>query len=169
MAHLAEVLGVSQNTIYWYFGNKDQVLMAVVEARLTAAVHDYAALPDSSIGVRLRWIFQWTQDVGVLINIVHGRLPVSEPIRQWHDALHRRVLRFFVERLKSRGVSEAQAEVLVHTAVFAFEGVLTHSISSDAAAQVMVFLESAIESVILTGSAAPSVAPSRSSPTQSVT
>lgn len=147
MAYIAEALQVSQNTIYWYFGNKDQLLMAVVDERLQAAAREYVALPDSSIAVRLQWMLQWTRGMGGLINIVHGRVPVSDGVRQWHEALHQRLIRFFVDRLRLRGVSESQAEVVVHTALFAFEGVATHPIGEEAAAKVFDFLESAIRAV----------------------
>jgi AcrR family transcriptional regulator len=148
MARIAETLQLSQNTIYWYFGNKDQLLMAVVEDQLQLVTQQYVALPESSIAERLHWMFERVRGMGALIHIVHGRVPVSESVRDWHQTLHQRLLRFFVERLLRRGVPETRAEVVVQTVLFAFEGVVTHPVSQESATKVFAFLEASIHATV---------------------
>lgn len=145
MAAIAEALGVSQNTLYWYFTNKDQLLMDVVDARIHSVVGSYKLLTNLSVSGRLQWLLSQVQGSGALINVVHGRVSASPEVRQWHQGIHQKMLVYFTERLVSRGVPAAQADVIVQTAMFAFEGVATHPTTSDAATKVFAFIESAVD------------------------
>jgi TetR/AcrR family transcriptional regulator, cholesterol catabolism regulator len=144
MAAIAEALGVSQNTIYWYFGNKDQLLMAVVESRIESVTTGYLAIDAVSVADRLHWLLGQVRGSGALINVVHGRVSASPEVRGWHQGLHARLHAFFVARLEARGVPVSQADVIAQTAMFAFEGVATHQTTPDAAAKVFSFIEAAV-------------------------
>jgi AcrR family transcriptional regulator len=155
MAAIAEALGVSQNTLYWYFANKDQLLMNVVETRLHFVANSYILLPNTSVADRLQWLLDQVQGSGALINVVHGRVSASAEVRQWHQELHQKLTVFFSDRLIARGVPTAQAEVIVQTAMFAFEGVATHSTASDSARKVFAFIESAVDAAVSTATGRP--------------
>jgi AcrR family transcriptional regulator len=150
MAAIAEALGVSQNTLYWYFSNKDQLLMDVVDARIQSVMQGYSLLQDGSVSGRLQWLLDQVHGSGALINVVHGRVSASPEVRQWHQGLHQKLQGLFTERLVTRGVPAAQADVIVQTAMFAFEGVATHPTSSDSAAKVFAFIESAVDAATQT-------------------
>ena len=144
MAALAEALGVSQNTIYWYFGNKDQLLMAVVESRIESLTAGYLAIDAVSVADRLHWLLAQVRGQGALINVVHGRVSASPEVWAWHQGLHARLHAFFVTRLEARGVPAAQADVIAQTAMYVFEGVATHPTTPEATSKVFEFLEGAV-------------------------
>jgi AcrR family transcriptional regulator len=148
MASLAESIGVSQNTISWYFTNKDRLLIALVEAQLQVARAEYSRLQASSISDRLQWILTYIQGLGPLINIVHGRVPASQEVRAWHDGLHQRILIFFRAQLMERGATPAQADVFTQSALFVFEGIVTHPQDLVNVEKVMYFLASSVESAL---------------------
>lgn len=148
MAAIAEALGVSQNTIYWYFGNKDQLLMAVVESRIESVTSGYLAIDTQSVADRLHWLLAQVRGSGALINVVHGRVSASAEVKAWHEGLHARLHAFFVARLEARGVPASQADVIAQTAMFAFEGVATHPSTPEAASKVFGFIEAAVRSAV---------------------
>jgi len=45
MSRLAAAAGVAPNTIYWYFPDKDEVLVAVLDAEFSARAAEYLQLP----------------------------------------------------------------------------------------------------------------------------
>lgn len=145
MATIAEALGVSQNTLYWYFSNKDQLLMDVINARIHSVTQGYSLLRDGSVSGRLQWLLDQVHGSGALINVVHGRVSASPEVRQWHQGIHQKMLAYFTERLVARGVPAEQADVIVQTAMFAFEGVATHPTAPDTATKVFAFIESAVD------------------------
>lgn len=144
MAVLADKLGVAQNTIYWYFKNKDQLLIAVVEAEIQEILIAYGALTGGGILERLRWIHARVSGLGGLISVVHGRACVSQVVRDWHASSHHQVLGFFKEHLVALGVPSEQAVVITQTSLFVFEGLAIQKMHDDAVAQVFCFIKSAI-------------------------
>ncbi|MES2917128.1 MAG: helix-turn-helix domain-containing protein, partial [Pseudomonadota bacterium] len=45
MSRLATAAGVAPNTIYWYFKDKDEVLVAVLDAEFSAGLAEYLLQP----------------------------------------------------------------------------------------------------------------------------
>ncbi|MGW0638327.1 TetR/AcrR family transcriptional regulator [Nocardia salmonicida] len=126
MGRLASAAGVSANTVYWYFDDKDAVLIAVLDTVVADAVADFDTAP-SGLADRLLWLIDRLEQVSKLVSTVHSRILVSEEVNAWHDRFHamgEMMLRWEVQR---SGAPEAELDALVKLCVFTVEGLLTHS------------------------------------------
>jgi len=125
MAALARAAGVAPNTIYWYFGDKDDVLIAVLDAVLADALTEYAAAADLPIAEQMLWTVRRLQRLQRLVTTVHARIARSEALNAWHDAFHATtegLLRASIEPAVPASAVDAEVRI----AVFAVEGLLTH-------------------------------------------
>jgi AcrR family transcriptional regulator len=130
MATLARAAGVAPNTIYWYFSDKDDVLIAVLDAVLADALADYEAVAGSPPGEQLFWVVEQLEQVRRLVTTVHARIDRSEALNAWHAAFHARAEGLLREVLGPR-VDPATVDAEVKIAVFTIEGLLTHGLERD--------------------------------------
>jgi AcrR family transcriptional regulator len=127
MAALARAAGVAPNTIYWYFGDKDDLLIAVLEAVLADALAEYAHVAERPMVEQVLWTVGRLQALRGLVTTVHARIGRSAALNAWHDAFHATT-----EGLLRASIAHAvPAEALdaeVRIAVFTVEGLLTHAL-----------------------------------------
>lgn len=127
MAALAREAGVAANTIYWYFGDKDDVLVAVLDAVLSDAMAEYGSVAKQPLEDQLLWTVQQLRQLHRLITTVHARIGRSVALNSWHDAFHAStegLLRVALEHLMAPAAIDAEVRI----AVFAVEGLLTHDL-----------------------------------------
>lgn len=125
MAALARTAGVAPNTIYWYFGDKDDLLIAVLDAVMTDALAEYAGVADRPIAEQMLWTVRQLQQLERLVTTVHARIGRSEALNAWHDAFHATtegLLRASIEQAVPSKAIDAEVRI----AVFTVEGLLTH-------------------------------------------
>lgn len=128
MAALARAAGVAPNTLYWYFGDKDDLLIAVLDAVMADSLAEYAGVADRPIAEQMLWTVRQLQQLQRLVTTVHARIGRSEALSAWHDAFHATtegLLRASIERT----VPAAAIDAEVRIAVFSVEGLLTHPMS----------------------------------------
>ena len=102
ISRLAKAVGITPNTLYWYFKDKDDILVAVLALIAAEDATDYAAVADRPLGERLAWLVDRLQrrrarpphEVG---GAVHARrLPVARVgggrLRRGHDVAPLEVL-----------------------------------------------------------------------------
>lgn len=130
MAALARAAGVAPNTIYWYFDDKDDVLIAVLDAVLADALADYRSLLDQPLQDQLLWTVQRLQQLRRLVTTVHARIGGSAALNAWHDTFHASTEAFLRGALQSR-LDPAAIDAEVKIAVFVVEGLLTHDLEPD--------------------------------------
>lgn len=129
MASLARAAGVAPNTIYWYFGDKDDLLVAVLDAVMADALAEYATVIDRPIAEQMLWTVRQLQQLQRLVTTVHARIGRSETLNAWHDAFHATtegLLRASIEHAVPADALDAEVRI----AVFAVEGLLTHAMSA---------------------------------------
>lgn len=126
MSRLATAAGVAPNTIYWYFEDKDEVLVAVLEAEFSARLADYLGLSATDLTERMLWVARQLQQVSRLVGTVHARLDSSPAVRAWHERFHALTEGMLRQELERAGVAPAQLAARVKIAVFAVEGMLAH-------------------------------------------
>lgn len=129
MAALARAAGVAANTIYWYFDDKDDVLIAVLDAVLADALADYASMIDRPLPEQVLWTVQQLQQMRRLVTTVHARIGRSEALNAWHDAFHASTEGLLRAALEQR-IDPATIDAEVKIAVFTVEGLLTHELES---------------------------------------
>lgn len=123
---VAEQAGVTTNTVYWYFADKEQLLIAVLDALMTETLNAYQRLADRSLEYRLAWVVHQLQAVSQLIATVHSRVQRSERLRDWHDGFHTAVHQLLIEELDALGVSPKRIATEADIITFAVEGLITH-------------------------------------------
>jgi TetR/AcrR family transcriptional regulator, cholesterol catabolism regulator len=141
---------VAPNTIYWYFDNKDALLLAVLDRLVADARAQYTDMLERGLAfdVRMNWLIDQFAGLGGLVGAVHGRISVSERVRAWHDEFHRLASEFFVQGLMNRGAKREQAEAVVAIAFFLLEGLALHPVSPQSRATSIQFLGQAIQSAL---------------------
>ncbi|WP_067852340.1 TetR/AcrR family transcriptional regulator [Nocardia shimofusensis] len=126
MTRIAREAGVVSNTLYWYFRDKDAVLIAVLDAVLADSMAAYREILDSGLADRLLWLVGELEQLGRLVSTVHARAKESEAIHQWHEQFHALAEGLFGAELIELGVPENEVGPLVAIGVFVVEGLLTH-------------------------------------------
>lgn len=127
MSRLAKEAGVAPNTIYWYFGDKDDVLVAVVSAVMADVWPQYLAVADEPIASRVLWIVRRLTEMSGLVTTVHARVPHSPAVAEWHNNFHLLTATLFRAELETAGVSSETVDAEVMIAVFTVEGLLMHT------------------------------------------
>lgn len=127
MAALAREAGVAANTIYWYFGDKDDVLIAVLDALLADAMADYATIAARPLREQLLWTVDRLRALRRLVATVHARIGRSPALDAWHDAFHASTEGLLRAALEDR-IDPGTIDAEVRIAVFTVEGLLTHEL-----------------------------------------
>ncbi|HEX4939408.1 MAG TPA: helix-turn-helix domain-containing protein [Candidatus Kapabacteria bacterium] len=131
ISRLASAAGVAPNTIYWYFKDKDEVLVAVLDAELLARMGEYLVLPTMSPAERLLWVANQLERVSRLVGTVHSRLAQSPAINTWHDRFHAFSEEMLRLELGQAGIAPQKIAALVKISVFTIEGLLAHPLPEE--------------------------------------
>lgn len=126
MAAVAKAVGVAPNTLYWYFANKDDLLVAILDRLVNRALTQLAGMQDKSLGDQLTWLLGEFQQASKLMSTVHSRLDRSEKIREWHDRFHEMLDMMLVHQMVSKGMSRTKASVMATVGTYVVEGLLSH-------------------------------------------
>ncbi len=79
---------VAPNTIYWYFKNKDELLVSILNAELTKYINEYILQSSKDLSERLIWVVDQLQLVDQLVSTVHARLKFSPELKEWYERFH---------------------------------------------------------------------------------
>jgi AcrR family transcriptional regulator len=126
MSRLAKEAGVAPNTIYWYFGDKDDVLLAVLAAVVADVWPQYQDVAREPIADRLLWVVRQLTAMSRLVTTVHARVEHSLALAEWHHNFHLITGSLFRHELESAGVSTPTVEAEVMIGIFTIEGLLMH-------------------------------------------
>ncbi|MBY6682253.1 TetR/AcrR family transcriptional regulator [Rhodococcus sp. BP-316] len=126
LSRIAQSAGVTPNTIYWYFSDKDELLVAALTEITATALTRFAELEVTSPQERLTWVVTELERYHRLVDTVHARAAVSAPISEWHNGFHAMADTLVAEELRHVGVAEERIAARTKVVVFAVEGMLTH-------------------------------------------
>lgn len=134
MASLARAAGVAPNTIYWYFDDKDAVLVTVMHHLLAAGLPEEPAARTLPLEELLLEITARFDPIDGLIASVHARAEVSPAVRAWHDAFHAGADAWLLDRVREHLVATRDGRLPPGDAVaaipriwsFAIEGMVAH-------------------------------------------
>lgn len=128
MATLAKAAGVAGNTIYWYFHDKDDVLLAVLNAVLTDALSEYEQVATAPLEDQLGWVVRQLRQLNRLVSTVHARAAHAPAVAEWHTGFHLITEGLFRTTLEQAGVNRDGIDAEVKIGVFVVEGLLTHGL-----------------------------------------
>lgn len=126
MARIAAEAGVAPNTLYWYFKDKDELLIAMLNELVAEALSEYQTVQGQALDAQLMWLLGKFDAVPGLINTVHSRLQLSPVINDWHSRFHQMVESMVALKLGASRVPEAQRLTAARIAMFVVEGLLSH-------------------------------------------
>jgi TetR/AcrR family transcriptional regulator, cholesterol catabolism regulator len=127
MSRLAKDAGVAPNTIYWYFGDKDDVLIAVLTSVMADVWPLYQDVAGEPIAARLLWVVGQLTEMSRLVTTVHARVEHSPALAEWHHNFHLITGSLFRHELESAGVPTATVDAEVMIGIFTIEGLLMHN------------------------------------------
>lgn len=129
MHRIAEEVRVAPNTLYWYFADKDALLIAVLDSLVSEALVELDGRRTLSLDAQLAWTLSVLLGAQKLITTVHARVATVESIRRWHDGFHRLVEATVEAQLRSHGMARGHEEQAARTTMFVIEGLLAHPTS----------------------------------------
>lgn len=129
MSRLALMADVAPNTLYWYFADKDALLLAVLDAVLADAQKDLSRRKNSSFEAQLLWLLDQLESARKLVSTVHARANVSASVHAWHEGFHRMFDAYVHEQLRAAGASEEDRKPASRLVAYCVEGLLAHPCS----------------------------------------
>ena len=144
MAAVARAAGVAPNTLYWYYANKDELLIAVLNRLLERVIEARTGLAERPLAEQLLWLIEVFEQAHPLVLTVHGRLDLSPAILAWHTHFHAQLEALIVATLVAQGVSQEAALTLATAGTFVVEGLLSHPHSIEQREKVIHWLLSSV-------------------------
>ncbi|GAA3829878.1 helix-turn-helix domain-containing protein [Nocardioides panacisoli] len=131
MGKIAAAAGLTPNTLYWYFRDKDELFVAVADLYLARLLQQHATVAEKPLARQLVWLVDSLRPVRHLVATVHARVARSSRIEQWHSGFHRQMETLFEDQLTIE-VPEARRAAETAVVTFAIEGAVTHDLDADA-------------------------------------
>ena len=129
MASVARGAGVTTTTIYWYFEDKETLLVAVLDHLLQETLAGLGDRDDESPVDLLMWVVDRLTEQRRLVSTVHALAGRSPTVAVWHDAFHELTDAMLAEGLRQEGVPEPLVPATTRLGVFAIEGLVMHPLS----------------------------------------
>lgn len=145
MGRIAEEAGVAPNTLYWYFADKDALLIAVLNELVAEAIREFQARKASPLERQLVWLVGVFEGLQNIIATVHARASASESVRLWHDQFHRMLEARLYAELERHGMPAEDRPHAARVAMFVVEGLLAHPTSAKEQRELMRWLVSVLE------------------------
>lgn len=140
MARVAREAGVAANTLYWYFADKDALLIAVLNGLVLDALAAHAGLQAMPMKEQLVWLIAQFEQAHRLVLTVHARLESSAAVREWHERFHGMLEGLVVAQLRAQGITLEEARVTATAGTFVVEGLLSHPHTATQREQVLDWL-----------------------------
>lgn len=125
VARIARRAEVTSTTVYWYFTDKDELLVAVLDELLESALAEVGSLEDSSIEHLFLLAATRLTELGSLVDAVHTRRLSSPVVDEWHDAFHGLAESVARAALPST-MDSGRVDALCRMMTFVIEGIVTH-------------------------------------------
>jgi AcrR family transcriptional regulator len=126
IGRIAEKTGVAANTLYWYFADKDALLLAVLDALLLDGLRELEKRKSASLEAQLLWLLGVLSGAQRVITTVHARMASVESVRVWHDGFHQLVEATIAQQLRSRSLAPGHEAHAARMTMFVIEGLLAH-------------------------------------------
>ena len=126
MAKVAASAGVTTNTIYWYFEDKDALLVGVLDDILSESLAAASHHADEPWVDQVLWAVEQLDQYHRLVTDVHARASISPSIESWHQNFHDLMDALMAEGFRGVGVAEVDVAAMNRIGAFVIEGLLMH-------------------------------------------
>ena len=147
---IAKAAGVAPNTIYWYFEDKDALLVATADGFVQDALADYPAVADRPLVDQMEWLVDRLRPFKALVSTIHERASQSAHVAEWHTGFHAAVEQLLEAQLPAP-LDAATRDADVTIVAFTLEGIVTHDVGAEASRAVY---EALIDRVLASSRAA---------------
>ena len=131
MGKIAAAAGLTPNTLYWYFRDKDELFVAVADIYLGQLLEQHASVAELPLAQQFVWLVDRLRPVRHLVATVHARVARSSRIEHWHSGFHEQVEALFDDQV-TLGLSEARRVAESAVVTFAIEGAVMHDLGAGA-------------------------------------
>lgn len=146
MTRIAHQAGVAPNTLYWYFKDKDELLLVILDGLVNEALHEYVNVQGQALEQQLLWLLTKFDAVPHIITTVHARMNVSQTIHEWHQRFHFMMESLLVNQLMLSELELDEAKSAAKVTMFVIEGLLSHHAGDPANREILAkFLVSRIQ------------------------
>ncbi|MBD0860207.1 TetR/AcrR family transcriptional regulator [Gordonia sp. zg691] len=121
LSKIAADARVTANTVYWYFPDKDHLLVAVLEELLIEALARYEPMAQRPLADKIMFVLEELSAMRNLVDTVHSRRAASPVIDRWHSNFHA-----MADALTRADLPPDDAQPASHIIAFVVEGLLTH-------------------------------------------
>jgi AcrR family transcriptional regulator len=135
MAAIARAARVANNSVYWYFPSKDDLLAAVLRRRQERALTEVADLATSSLEERVLALLAQLDQVANLTATVHERASHSAAVAEMHHAFHAAAERHLGSGFGNAGLGPQDARRAAAAIMAIVEGIHLHERNRDPAAR----------------------------------
>jgi AcrR family transcriptional regulator len=126
ITRIASEVAVAPNTLYWYFADKDALLIAVLDTLVAEGLAELGRHKKASFESQLHWLLGALAGAQTLITTVHSRIAAIEPLRVWHDGFHRMLEATIEEQLRAAKAARGRELYAARATMFVIEGLLAH-------------------------------------------
>jgi AcrR family transcriptional regulator len=126
LARVAASAGVTTNTIYWYFQDKDALLVGVLDHVLNEVLEAASLHVEEPWVDQVLWAVEQLEQYTRLVTVVHSRASTSPRIEAWHTNFHDLMDSILAEGFRGVGVAEADLAAMNRIGTFVVEGLLMH-------------------------------------------
>ena len=126
VAKIAASAGVTTNTIYWYFQDKDALLVGVLDHVLDEVLEAASRHAEEPWVDQVLWAVEQLEQYTRLVTVVHSRASTSPRIEAWHTNFHDLMDSILAEGFRGVGVAEADLAAMNRIGTFVVEGLLMH-------------------------------------------
>lgn len=126
MARIASEARVAPNTLYWYFKDKDALLVAILDELVTEALQEYSRLANQALVKQLLWMLEKFDQTAGFVATVHARMALSPTIHAWHERFHQWLEALVMTQLAIHGLPEGERAPAARIVLFVMEGLLSH-------------------------------------------
>ena len=126
MAQLSARAGVTTNTVYWYFADKDALLVAVLDLLLDQALAEQALQDSLPWDEQVLWAVGSLQTFNRLVSVVHARAAAAPSVAAWHEQFHALADQLLTAGFRESGVAEQDLAAATRIGTFVIEGLLSH-------------------------------------------
>jgi AcrR family transcriptional regulator len=131
MGKIAAAAGLTPNTLYWYFADKDELFVAVADQYLDLLLQQHSTVAEKPVAQQFVWLVDNLSPVRHLVATVHARVTRSPRIAEWHSGFHSQMEALFENQLTLK-VSGAHRDAEAAVVTFALEGAITHDLGASA-------------------------------------
>lgn len=138
VASVAARAEITKNTVYWYFEDKDALLIAAISHALRRATVAWEDAVDAPLAETLLSIAATFDAISGLTATLHARVEQSPAVREWHEGFHRRsdawLADAIAQHLERAALPPAPAALISATVrlwTYAIEGMVADDLAID--------------------------------------